>query len=358
MKTLPTSMLVALLILLTQLTFAQAQPDRRADVEVLMIGTSHEYNMTTNEKFSEVINKAVAFRPDAVFGETLTAEDYDAIPDYWNKARMEKRFAYLKSIPFAGPKDPDKFIRQTIKLLRTKPNYHQERMKLARALYLKHDYGNARYQLYRLDKARPAFGAEEIAAYQAILGVPDSLYKTRNNEYHNMAFPLVQQVGLDEILSMDSQRHDMKWSAAWERADSLVKQWEKGVEKDSTSAAARQYAGLTKRTADLQKAVNAAEKAGNDTEFFNSPDGDEYLNIVNFYGARRMFGAEGFPDKAVDAMLAEWQNRNDDMVRNTVARARQIGAKRVVVFVGANHRKIMVDGLRATPGVTVRSLND
>lgn len=351
-------MLAAALCLFTQLTFAQAQPNRQPALEVLMIGTSHEYNMTTNEKFSAVIEKAVAFRPDAVFGETLTAEDYDAIPDYWNKARMEKRFAYLKSIPFADPKNPDTFIRQTTKLLRTKPNYHQDRMKLARALYLKHDYGNARYQLYRLDKARPAFGAEEIAAYQAILGVPDSLYKSRNNEYHNMAFPLVDKLGLDEILSMDSQRHDMKWNAAWERADSLVKQWEARLEKDSTSAAARQYAALNKRTADLQKAINTAEKAGNATAFFNAPDGDEYLNIVNFYGARRLFGAAGFPEKAIDAMLAEWQNRNTDMVQNTVDRARKAGAKRVVVFVGANHRKIMVDGLRAMSGVTVKSLND
>lgn len=358
MKTLLLTTLAVALFLLTHLTVAQVQPNRQAAVTVLLIGTSHEYNMTTNEKFSATIDQAVAFKPDAVFGEYLTAEDYDAISDYWNKARMEKRFAYLKSIPFADPKNPSTFIRETTKLLRTKPNYHQDRMKLARTLYLKHDYGNARYQLYRLDKARPAFGAEEITAYQAILGVPDSLYKSRNNEYHNIAFPLVDKLGLGEILSMDSQRHDTKWNAASDKADSLFKQWETGVAKDSASAAARQYAAMTKRTSDLQKALDTAEKAGNTTVFFNSPDGDEYLNIVNFYGARRLFGAAGFPEKAVDAMLAEWQNRNTDMVQNTVDRARKAGAKRVVVFVGANHRKIMVDGLRAMPGVTVKSLND
>jgi hypothetical protein len=46
------------------------------------------------------------------------------------------------------------------------------------------------------------------------------------------------------------------------------------------------------------------------------------------------------------------------MAHNVVNRARAAGAKRVVVGVGANHRKIMVDILRTMPGVTVYELND
>lgn len=343
------TLLTIALTLITLLTNAQT-------IDVLMIGTSHDYGKKPVEDFKAIIDRAVAFRPDAVYGEFLSAADYDAIPDYWNKATMVKRYAYMERINYPAPKNPAKFIRQTTKLLHEHPNYHQDRMKLARALYLAHDFGNARYQLYRLDKARPVFGAEEVAAYKAILGEPDSIYTARSNEYHNMAFPLIDQLKLDRIEAMDSQRHDLKWQAAWDKADPLFKAWEKSVEQDSTSADAQRYAALNKRIMDLQKASNKAEKEGRGTLYFNSPDGDEYLNIVNFYGARRMFGAKGFPEKEIVAMLAEWQNRNTDMVRNTVERARKAGQKRVVVFVGANHRKIMVDGFLATPNVMLHEL--
>lgn len=343
------TLLTIALMLITLLTNGQT-------IDVLMIGTSHEYGKKPVEDFKAIMDRAVAFRPDAVYGEFLSAADYDAIPDYWNKATMEKRFAYMKSIDYPAPRKSAKFIRQTTKLLHEHPNYHQDRMKLARALYLAHDYGNARYQLYRLDKARPNFGPEEVAAYKAILGEPDSIYTARSNEYHNIAFPLIDQLQLGRIEAMDSQRHDVNWQAAWDKADPLFKAWEKSVEKDSTSADAKRYAALNKRIMDLQKASNKAEKEGHGTVFYNSPDGDEFLNIVNFYGARRLFGANGFPEKEIDAMLAQWQNRNSDMVRNTVERARKAGQKRVVVFVGANHRKIMVDGFLATSNVMVHEL--
>ncbi len=345
------TLLTTALLLIALLTHAQNT------LEVLMVGTSHEYGKKPVEKFDAVIDKIASFQPDALYGEFLSADDYDAIPDYWNKAVMEKRFAYMKAINYPAPRNPQTFIRKTLKLLHEKPNYHQDRMKLARAFYLNHDYANARYQLYRLDKARPAFGAEEIAAYKAILGEPDSIYTARSNEYHNIVFPLLDKLKLDQLGAMDSQRHDLNWQAAWDKAEVLFKSWEAAVEKDSTSADALRYKQMNDRIKALQRDMNKANMEGRGTFYFNSPDGDEFLNIVNFYGARRLFGTKNFPEKEIDAMLAQWQNRNDDMVRNTVERARKAGARRVVVFAGANHRKIMVDGFRAMPGVTVRELN-
>jgi hypothetical protein len=351
MKTIITTL--SLLLALFTISYAQKtdQP-----VEVLMIGTSHGYGKKPVEHFDAIIEKAYAFRPDAVFGEWLSGADYDAIPDYWNKANIEKRLAYLKALPYKGdPKNADKLIQQTYRLLREHPNLHQDRMRLARALYLKHDFANAAYQLYRLDRARPAFGQEEVAAYKTMLGVPDSLYRNRTNEYHNILFPLIDKLGQDKMLPMDSQRHDINWSNAWGKTDSLVHIWEK--ELDSNSVDGKRYSTLVKRTNELARASDKAERTGDATVFFNSPEGDEFLNIVNFYGARRMFGAAGFPEAAMNEMLRQWQFRNDDMAHNVVNRARAAGAKRVVVGVGANHRKIMVDILRTIPGVTVYELN-
>ncbi len=345
------TLLTIALLLVSLFATAQNQP-----IDVLIVGTSHEYGKNPTENFVGLIEKIAAYQPDAVYGEYLSAEDYDALTDYWNKTTMVKRYAYMNAIRYPAPANPDKFIQKTTKLLHDNPNFHQERMKLARALYLKHDFANARYQLYRLDKARPNFGREEIAAYKAILGEPDSIYTARTNEYHNIAFPLMDKLHIDRMGAMDSQRHDMAWSAAWGTADSLFKQWETGL--DSTSADALKYKALMKRQNDLQNVGNLAENAGRGTEFDNSPEGDEYLNIINFYGARRLFGTAGFPEAALDAMLAQWQNRNTDMVRNVAERARKTGAKRIVVFVGANHRKIMYDGLSNTPNVTVRQLSE
>lgn len=323
-----------------------------------MIGASHDYGKNLVEHFNYPLDKALAFRPDAVVSEDLSPEDFDALTDYWNMAVVKKRLAYLQSIQYPAPKNPDTFIRETYKLLREHPNYHQDRMKLARALYLKHDFGNARYQLYRLDKAKAAFGNEERAAYQAILGVPDSLYRSRSSEYHTIFFPLMDKLQQDRLIPMDCQKYDLQWQAAWEGADSLFRKWETGVEKDSTSADARRYAALMKRTNELGALTKKADKEGETTRFMNSPEGDEYLNIVNFYGARRMFGAANFPEKALSEMLHFWQLRNECMCQNLVSRARAAGAKRVVVAVGANHRKIMVDTLRALPGVRVYNLNE
>jgi len=350
MKTLITTAFLLVALLVTSYAQKNDQP-----VEVLMIGTSHSYGKKPVEKFDSVINKAYAFRPDAVFGEWLSSDDYDAIPDYWNKATIEKRLAYLKSRPYEDTKNADKLIRESYKLLRTHPNFHQVRMKLARALYLKHDFGNAAYQLYRLDRARPAFGDEEKTAYLTILGAPDSLYRNRTNEYHNILFPLIDKLGQDKILPMDSQRHDKNWGAAWGKADSLFSKWEKGL--DSNSVDGKRYSTMMKRISELERAGDKAEKEGWATMASNTPESDEYLNIVNFYGARRLFGAAGFPEASVTEMLRQWQFRNDDMAHNIVNRARAAGAKRVVVGVGANHRKIMVDILRTIPGVTVYEFN-
>ena len=66
---------------------------------------------------------------------------------------------------------------------------------------------------------------------------------------------------------------------------------------------------------------------------------------------------QDFQKQLSNEMLAQWQNRNTDMVHNVVERARKTGANRVVVFVGANHRNIMHDGLTNTPNVTAYELS-
>ncbi len=204
--------LISLLLLVT-LIQANAQPNRAGAVkpiEILLIGASHDYSSKPVEHFEYTLNKALAFRPDAIFGENLSPADYDALDRHWNKEAIDKRLAYLTSIGHPLPKNPKKFIKTQYKLLRDHSNYHQDRMYLAHALFLTHDFGNASYQFYLLDKLRPAFGAEEVTTFTRVLGPIDSLKNLgfrRNSEYYTIFHPLAQQLHLASIEPMDCQQH-------------------------------------------------------------------------------------------------------------------------------------------------------
>ena len=350
------------LLLLTVSFLTNAQSAKKDQpLEILFIAAAHDYGLKSAEDFAYPINKALAFKPDAVFGENLSPEDYDALDRHWNKESIDKRLAYLTAIGYALPKNPKAFIARQYKLLRQYPNYHQERMKLAHALFLTHDFGNASYQFYVLDTMRPAFGAEEVAAFTRILGPVDSLKNLgfrRSSEYYTIFHPIAQTLKIDKIMPMDCQQYNTPWSAAWEKTDSLYKAFERTIEADTTTANYRTYKALLAENNALQRAMNAAAKAGKATTFVNTADWDKLTDFGNFYGNRYLFGLKAFPENGVRDMLKYWTLRNEGMCRNIVNRARQAGAKRIVVGVGASHRELMVKLLKAMPGVTVYTLNE
>ncbi len=335
----------------------RAQSEAGQPLDVMLIGTAHNYGKTLVEHFDYPLNKALAFRPDAVFGEYMSAEDYDAVPDYWNKANTEKRVAYVKSHPFADPKQPDAFIQQTYQRLRQRPNQHGERIKLARALYLKHDFGNAAYQLYRLDQGKSQLSSEDRATYQALLGEPDSLYRSRSSEYHNLIFPLIDKLGQDRILPMDSQQYDLQWQAAW---DSVVVKTERAVEaeKDTNSANYRVWTSFLNWQTKFYAADKQAQAAGETTRYYNTDAFSARVDSVNLGGDLLLKNLRGYPTAEAARMRHVWQLRNEAMCRNLVRRARAVQARRVVVGVGSAHRKTMLDILRTMPGVKVYTLNE
>ncbi|WP_461128096.1 DUF5694 domain-containing protein [Spirosoma aerophilum] len=352
--------ITCLLLSISFLTNAQSTVHTQP-LEVLFIAASHEYGTKSVEDFSYPINKALAFKPDAVFGENLSPGDYNALDRHWNKEAIDSRLAYLTKIGYALPRNPQAFIAKQYKLLQTYPYYHQERMKLAHALFLTHDFGNASYQFYLLDKMRPAFGKEEIAAFTRILGPVDSLKNLgfrRTNEYYNIFHPIAQKLKMERIMPMDCQKFNTPWSEAWGKTDSLYKVFETAIEADTTSGDYRKYAALMNENNALQKRMNAAVRAGKGTAFFNTAEWDKLTDFGNFYGNRYLFGLPNFPESGIRDMLKYWTLRNEGMVQNIVSRAREIGAKRVVVGVGASHRELMVKLLKETPGVTVYTLNE
>jgi len=53
-----------------------------------------------------------------------------------------------------------------------------------------------------------------------------------------------------------------------------------------------------------------------------------------------------------------WMMRNQGMCDNVVKQAGALGLKRVVVIVGANHRKFIQDIFKRMPNVTVKNINE
>ncbi len=346
------------LLLVTTALLGRAQPKPAGQpLDILLIGTVHNYGSTSVEQFDYPINKALAFRPDAVFGEDLSADDYDALTDYWNKAALEKRVAYIRSHAYPDPKNSAQFIRQTYALLHEQPTLYQDRMKLVRALYFTHDFGNARYQLYQLDQAKHAFSPADYQAYRAILGEPDSLYRSRSSEYHNIFFPVLTRLQQDRLLPMDNQQYDRQWQAAW---DSLSTKLERAVaaEADTNSTNYRVWRSFLTWQAGFQATDKQAQLAGQLTRANNTDLYSARVDSINFGGDLLLQRLTGFPTAEAAQMRHYWQLRNESMCQNLVNRARAVGARRIVVGGGSAHRKTMIDILRTLPNVRVYTLNE
>jgi hypothetical protein len=65
-----------------------------------------------------------------------------------------------------------------------------------------------------------------------------------------------------------------------------------------------------------------------------------------------------FPKEEMLSKMHWWMMRNKGMCDNVVNRSRIAGAKKLVVFVGASHKKYMQDIFKSIPNVSVRNINE
>lgn len=84
----------------------------------------------------------------------------------------------------------------------------------------------------------------------------------------------------------------------------------------------------------------------------------ELIDVWNFYGGSAFYGWPGFPDQHVKDMYTQWTLRNEGMCENILIQAKANDAKRIVIGVGAAHRKIMEDILSRDPDVKIISYLD
>lgn len=329
-------------------------------IEVVVVGSSHE-NPKGSENFDQVINKLKGFKPDMVFGEFLSSADNDQLDStHWAYPSLTKRKKFIAVNFPEKVKNLDTRIARANLSLSKFAYLHKLRMDLVSYYVKKSDIANAEYQLFVLENyMKKSFGAEEKAYYERRFINQDSLIKTRlyypKSEYTNIYFPLIYALNQNQIYPMDCQKYDKDWSAAWGSAAAAMKELEKRAAKDSTLAESKTLAAIEKYSS-----FTAEDKRLRSNSPYHDMATERYAELNdawNFYGGSHFYGSAGFPDQYIKDMYAQWNLRNEGMCANVLRQAKEKKAKRIIIGVGAAHRKIMEDILAKDPSVKIISYN-
>jgi Family of unknown function (DUF5694) len=329
------------------------------NIEVLLIGTSHDYSKKPPQDFSKIHDKIRQFKPDAFFGEFRSKEDERLLMDYWCKSFNNERLERLQKKRPIAEKDLPKVIADLKVKITQNPNDWKARIDIAHAYFLDQDVANARFQMWQAyhDKQTPANQA--LFEYSKLVLAPDldSLYKAVKSynvsEYDYIAYPLMIAMGFKEIYPMDCQVYDLNYEVSdsifWTRLDAF--------KKDTINCYTPAFKKLDEALkADYEKEKNIEKTDTHFTEFMNGEEGGRIATSYD-YVLPEMYDFPNFPKAVLLSKLHWWNMRNEGMCENTVARARKMGIKRVVVLAGASHRIPMQALFEKMPNVTVWNIN-
>ena len=93
------------------------------------------------------------------------------------------------------------------------------------------------------------------------------------------------------------------------------------------------------------------------TEWLNTDEASAIFAAGDFY-LPEMYEMKNFPKEEMLSKIHWWIMRNKGMCDNVVNRARAAEAKKVVVIVGASHKKYMQDIFKTMPNVRVRNISE
>ncbi len=348
------------LVWCTATTLAAAQ----TPLEVLLVGTSH-YNGESDASYRPIIDKLKAYQPDLVIGEYLGPADARQLPATQGEARPYQRsLRYLQRREMQAPPLSAKAAAAVRRQLRRNPQLHQQRIDLARYYAYNYDRANAEYQLYLLEETyKDRLSAADQAYYRQAFGPADSVRKVLKmvrplTEYHRIFFPLLQELGQDQLYSMDCQRYGQEFSQASSQTYGQFLALQKAFKADSTTEQATTFRRMTAAKTAYFTYLDAAATSEEAYRIMNAPAFGKLNDDLNFYGDEALYGAPGFPTAAVQAMKTQWELRNQGMCDNIVRRAREQKAHRVVVAVGSAHTMIMRRMLAAMPNVRISTYHD
>ncbi|WP_342088133.1 DUF5694 domain-containing protein [Dyadobacter sp. OTU695] len=329
-------------------------------VEVVLIGVSHNYSQYQQQDLSAIYRKIKNFGPAGFFGEFLSKEDERLVMDYWCKQDNIKRLETLRKKRNIAtdllPKTIDSLVKRSIQ----NPTDYRIKADLAHAYYLNQDVANGHYQFWQVFDHLQRTPNTALAHYFNELLSPHldttgrSMKRLKTSEYALIAFPVMRELKIPELLSMDCQDYDLNWMAS----SSAFHQKFKKFSEDTAAAYTNEFnALLTKREKGLEKTAGIEKSSTHLTEWFNTDEASAIFASGDFY-VPEMYNIEAFPKEEMLSKIHWWLMRNKGMCDNVVNRARALGLNKVVVLAGANHRKYMQDIFLTMPNVTVRNINE
>ncbi|MDQ6477235.1 DUF5694 domain-containing protein [Dyadobacter sp. LHD-138] len=334
-------------------TFAQS-------VDIMLIGVSHNYSKYPKQDFSGIYNKIKKFEPDAFFGEFLSKEDERLVMDYWCKQDNIKRLNILTNNRSIAIASLSKTIDSLKKISLSKPEDYQVKTDLAHAYYLDQDVANGHYQFWQVFNKLQKRPDAELENYVNKLLSPQldttgrSMRRLKTSEYALIAFPMMQEMGIQELLPMDCQDYDLNWGASWAAFDSKFNL----VKKDTTTSFTKELkSNLATINNGFEKYQSIEKSSKTITEWLNTDEASAISATGDFY-LPEMYEMKNFPKEEMLSKIHWWIMRNKGMCDNVVNRARVAEAKKVVVIVGANHKQYMQDIFKTMPNVRVRNISE
>jgi len=327
-------------------------------IKILLIGASHDYSKSKDQNFSNIFQQIRAFKPNAFFGEFVSSEDEATLMDYWCKADNLKRLKKLR----ATRNIPIDKITKVIDSLKAISEQHSDnfylKSDLAHAYYLAQDAANGHYLYWQVYNRLKSSENIKLEKYVDSLLCPKqdvsgrSMKRLTTSEYAYIAFPMMKEFGIKEMLSMDCQDYDLNWTAS---AIAFHNKFEV-FRKDTLARGYKAVAALLDRRDRGFKKYQTMERSLQIfTEWLNTDEASEILASGDFF-FNELYNFRNFPKEEMLSQIHWWKKRNEGMCKNIVYRANKIHAKRVVVMVGANHRKFMQEIFQTMPDIEILNI--
>ncbi|QHS58361.1 DUF5694 domain-containing protein [Chitinophaga agri] len=329
-------------------------------VDVLLIGVSHNYANYPPQDFSGIHNTIRKFKPTAFFGEFLSKQDEQNIMNYWCKKENLMRLEILRK----NRNIPEEALPQIIDSLKksviNNPKDYRLKTDLAHAHYLNQDVANGHYQFWQVFNYLQKSPDVELENYVSKILSPQldtvgrSMKRLKTSEYAFIAFPMMLELKIGELIAMDCQDYDLNWGASWEAFDAKFDVFKKDTSAVFSTELKAYMKAILKGFAKYDSIENTSK---NVTEWLNTDEAAKISASGDFY-LPEMYTMENFPKEEMLSKIHWWMMRNKAMCDNVVNQARALGVRKVVVIAGANHRKYMQDLFEKMPDVTVRNINE
>jgi len=342
-----------LILLFTIPTYAQK-------IEVLLIGVSHNYSSYPEQDFTSIHRKIKNFKPTAFFGEFLSKEDEQLVMDYWCKKPNINRLTILKNNRNIASTALSNTIDSLKKLAQRNSKDYRIKTDLAHAYYLNQDVANGHYQFWQVFNHLQHSPNTALENYVNTVLSPQldttgrSMRRLKTSEYACIAFPMMLEMGIQDLLAMDCQDYDLNWGASWAAVDAKFD----AFRKDTTSSFKKELKlHLNAINAGFKTYEEVEKSSKNITEWLNT-DEAAFISAAGDFYLPEMYEMTNFPKEEMLSKIHWWVMRNKGMCDNVVNKARALGTKKVVVIAGANHRKYMQDIFKTMPNVVVKNINE